>query len=349
MKRTVLVVTVVHWPDDTRIRERLIRTLSPDFNVVYAARSPGPSDRAGLEYVELAGNRVTRNFRAIRIALTGDWDVMVIHDPELIVAGVLARLLRRRPVVFDVHEDVPASAYTRAWVPRPIRMPISVVMGALLRLIEPVLIITLAEPGYGRLFARSHHTFPNYPDTTSYPEAAITDEGPVVYLGDVTYERGADVAVAACSKAQTPLRLIGRVTHETRTRLDEMSGLGDRLTIDGLVPNRVAIQALTTASVGLAPLRDLPNYRNSLPTKILEYLAVGLPVVASDLPGTRELVAGLDAVFLVPPDDPDALASAISQARSPEVREAARSQAHSVRERFRWPADEVRDFYRSLL
>ncbi|HEX6299489.1 MAG TPA: glycosyltransferase [Acidimicrobiia bacterium] len=349
MKPTVLVVTVVHWPDDTRIRERLIRTLSSDFNVVYAVRAPGPSDRAGLEYVELVGNRVTRNVRAIRIALTGDWDVMVIHDPELIVAGVLARLLRRRPVVFDVHEDVPASAYTRAWVPRPLRMPVSVVMRALLRLIEPVLIITLAEPGYGRLFARSHHTFPNYPDTTRYPEAAITDDGPVVYLGDVTYERGADVAVEACTNLQVPLRLIGRITSATRSRLGEMSGLGDLLTIEGLVPNRVAVNALTEASVGLAPLRDLPNYRNSLPTKILEYLAVGLPVVASDLPGTRELVEGLDAVFLVPPGDAEAMASAIRQARSSEVAAGARAQAPAIRSRFTWPADEVRDFYRSLV
>jgi glycosyltransferase involved in cell wall biosynthesis len=111
----------------------------------------------------------------------------------------------------------------------------------------------------------------------------------------------------------------------------------------------VAIEALTGASVGLAPLRDLPNYRSSQPTKILEYLAVGLPVVASDLPGTRELVAGLDAVVLVPPDDSDALAAGIDRARSPAVSSIAQAQAPMVRDRFRWPSDEVRDFYSSLL
>jgi glycosyltransferase involved in cell wall biosynthesis len=349
MKPTVLVVTVVHWPADTRIRERLIRTLSPEFDVVYAARSPGPSDGDGLEYVDLVGNRVRRNLAAIRVALGRDWDVMVVHDPELVVAGVLARMLRRRPVVFDVHEDVPASAHTRAWVPRPIRMPLSLALRGLLRLVEPILTITLAEPGYGRLFARSHPTFPNYPDTTNYPDAATNDDGSVVYLGDVTYERGADVAVEACTNLQLPLRLIGRITSETRSRLAERSGLGDLLTIEGLVPNRVAVNALTGASVGLAPLRDLPNYRNSQPTKILEYLAVGLPVVASDLPGTRELVEDLDAVFLVPPGDAEAMASAITQARSPEVAAAARAQAPAVRSRFQWPAQEVLRFYRSLV
>jgi len=346
---TVLVVTVVHWPDDTRIRERLIRTLSTEFDVVYAARSPGPTDKTGLDYVELRGTRIGRNLRAIWVALTRDWDVLAIHDPELVVAGILARLLRRRPVVFDVHEDVPASAYTRVWVPGRMRKPLAIAMRWLLRLAERVLTITLAEPGYQRLFARSHPTFPNYPETSGYPQAASTDDGPVLYLGDVTYERGVDVAVAACSKLQVPLRLIGRITSETRSRLVEEFGFGSWLTIDGLVPNRVAVHALTEASVGVAPLRDLPNYRNSQPTKILEYLAVGLPVVASDLPGTRELVEGLDAVFLVPPDDPEAMARAISQARSSEVAAIARTQAPAVRSRFRWPADEVREFYRSLV
>lgn len=349
MTPTVLVVTVVHWPDDTRIRERLIRTLSTEFDVVYAARSPGPSDQAGLEYVELRGARIGRNLRAIWLALTRDWDVLVIHDPELVVGGVLARLLRRRPVVFDVHEDGPASAYTRAWVPHPLRGVLSVSMRRLLRLVEPLLTVTLAEPGYQRLFARPHPTFPNYPDTAGYPEAASSGDGPVLYLGDVTYERGVDVAVAACSRLQMSLRLIGRITSETRSRLLEESDLGTLLTIDGLVPNRVAVHALTEGSVGVAPLRDLPNYRNSQPTKILEYLAVGLPVVASDLPGTRDLVEGLDAVFLVPPGDPEAMARAITEARSSEVATAARAQAPTVRSRFRWPADEVREFYRSLV
>lgn len=349
MRPTVLMVTVVHWPDDTRIRERLIRTLSTEFDVAYAARSPGPTDTSGLRYLELKGGRIARNLSAIRIALTGDWDVLVVHDPELIVCAVLARLLRRRPVVFDVHEDVPASAYTRAWVPRAIRGPLSTLLRGLLRLVEPVLTITLAEPGYQRLFARHHAMFPNFPDTSSYPKAAVDDDGPIVYLGDVTYDRGADVAVAACSSLGVPLRLIGRITLETRSRLTSQSTLGDRLVIEGLVPNRVAVKALTEASVGLAPLRDLPNYRNSQPTKILEYLAVGLPVVASDLPGTRQLVDGLDAVHLVAPGDPEALAAAIAEARSPEVTQAARAQASSIRSRFRWPAEEVRDFYRSLL
>lgn len=349
MKPTALVVTTVHWPDDTRIRERLIRTLGRHFEVVYAARHPGPSDLAGLRYIELGGGRFARNLKAIRLALTTNWDVLVVHDPELLVCALLARLVRRRPVVFDVHEDVPASAHTRRWVPRPMRGPMSSALGVLMRLVEPLLTLTLAERGYQRLFARPHVVFPNYPDTSDYPTATGPPGSSVAYLGDVTLERGADLAVAACSALEVPLRLIGRITAETESHLEGISTLGEGLVIEGLVPNRVALRMLAESSAGLAPLRDLPNYRHSQPTKILEYLAVGLPVVASDLPGTRELVEGLDAVFLFEPGNTDALAAAIARSQTREAASLAAEQAPAIRSRFRWPDEEVLDFYRSLV
>jgi glycosyltransferase involved in cell wall biosynthesis len=341
-------MTAVHWPDDTRIRERLIRTLASGFDVAYAARSPGPSDTSGLDYIELRGGRVRRNLEAIWLGLTHRYNVLVVHDPELLVGAVLARLVRRRPVVFDVHEDVPASAYTRAWVPSALRKPLSLAMAAVLRLVEPILTITLAEPGYRRLFAKSHPCFPNYPDTRPYPKAGGDPSGPVLYLGDVTAERGIDVAVEACSRLGVTLRLIGRISPETRSRLEKESS-SDALIIEGPVPNRTAVELLTSASVGLAPLLDLPNYRHSQPTKILEYLAVGLPVAASDLPGTRELVAGLDSVFLAKPGDVGSLSNAIAAARRDEATEKALAQADAIRSRFTWPSDEVRAFYEALV
>jgi glycosyltransferase involved in cell wall biosynthesis len=49
--------------------------------------------------------------------------------------------------------------------------------------------------------------------------------------------------------------------------------------------------------VGLALLHDLPNYRHSMPTKILEYMASGAAVVATPLPLSRQVI-GDDGVVL---------------------------------------------------
>ena len=347
MKPKALVVTTVHWPDDTRIRERLIRTLAEGFDVRYATRDPGPTDNSDLEWVRLRGGRLRRNLGALGLALRESWDVLVVHDPELIPVALVARL-KRRPVVLDVHENIPATARTRDWVPEWLRTPLATFLRGVLRIVEPLLTVTVAESGYRGLFRREHPVFPNHPDTRRYPNP--TGGVPVVvYLGDVTVQRGAWVAVEASAEAGVPIVFIGRAGDDLRAELAATSTEGHTVDFKGELPNPVALNEARRAGVGISPLLDSPNYRDSAPTKVLEYLALGLPVVASDLPGTRELVEGLDAVELVSPGDPKALAQAIERALQPATRAAAAAQAQEVRERFRWPAEEVLEFYRSLI
>lgn len=342
MKPIALVVTTVHWPDDTRIRERLIRTLQDDFDVVYACREPGPADRSGITVRVLSGGRLKRNLRSVAVTLRSPFDVMVIHDPELIPLGVLARLVKRKPVVLDIHEDIPATALSRTWVPERLRRPLSRFLGWLLSRVDGLFDITLAEAGYQRLFRSERPVFANYPDTSRYPDPRPMGNGEAVYLGDVTRSRGVDVAMDACRTVGVPLTVIGRVAPDMETELEDARSMG-------VLPNPNAVETVADYSVGLAPLRDEPNYRQSQPTKVLEYLALGIPVVASDLPGTRALVDGQEAVYLVPPDDAEALAESVRCAVDPEVRTAAVRQAPEIRQRYAWPKTAVRDYYLSLL
>ncbi|MDP9320004.1 MAG: glycosyltransferase family 4 protein [Chloroflexota bacterium] len=70
-----------------------------------------------------------------------------------------------------------------------------------------------------------------------------------------------------------------------------------------------------------ADLFVLPTYREGLPRSIIEAMAVGLPVVASDIPACRELVGPGTTGLLVPPRDVPALTEALRRlASAPEVR-----------------------------
>jgi glycosyltransferase involved in cell wall biosynthesis len=53
--------------------------------------------------------------------------------------------------------------------------------------------------------------------------------------------------------------------------------------------------------------------RYTSPLKLYEYLAAGRPIVASDVPAVREVVADGTTAILVPPDDPQALADGIAR------------------------------------
>jgi glycosyltransferase involved in cell wall biosynthesis len=208
--------------------------------------------------------------------------------------------------------------------------------------------VTLAEPGYQKLFRHQQEVFANHPPAGALPEPG-SDQGYVVYVGDVTEQRGAMemVDAVALMPESRPLRVVGRVSDGLAARMHERAGVhGVRLGFDGQLPHRAAMEVVSGASAGLSLLHDTPNYRQSLPTKVIEYLAMGIPVVASDLPGTRSAVEGLDSVWLVPSRNAAAAGQAL--ARAVERRGDAAAQAPAVRERFVWPADEFVAFYASL-
>jgi len=346
----LLIVTTVHPADDPRIRQKYVRTLAGEFDVTFAAKGPPPVEVDGFRWRELRGRRVRRWFRALRLMMTCGADVAAIHDPELIPAGLILRAVRRTPVVFDLHENLPAVAYTRGSIPRPLRPLTALAARFALSLADRFLVVTAAEAGYQTLVRRPLPVFPNFPDSGTLPPLAAEPRTGVIYVGDVTEQRGAPTLLEAVALADVgPLVFAGRCRSDLRRRLLERAeALDVDVSIRGWMPHDEAMQLVGASRVGVSPLHDLPNYRDSLPTKTLEYLAMGTPVIASDLPGTREVIDGLPGVRLVPAGSVEALAEALASVDETLIA-AAVDGATDVRVRFRWPADDVRAFYRSLV
>jgi len=348
MTPRLLVLTTIHDPDDPRVRERTLASLAAVFEVDYATRSPGPTGRDDLTWIELPGGRVRRWFGALRLMLSRRYDAVSIHDPELIPGALLARLLRRSRIVVDVHEHVPGQILHKDWVWAPLRRPVAWIAHRLLRLAERFLVVTLAEDGYHVLFRGRHPVFPNYPATGSLPGPA-EDGGYLAYVGVVNEYRGATLMVETAGAMQQPIPLVmvGRVTDEMAAGLQGLAErLGVDLTLTGPKPHREAMETAAAGSAGLALMADVPNNRWSQPTKLWEYLGMGVPLVASRLAGIEQAMEGLSAVHLVTPHDPVAAAGAIEAILAdPAIRETARSHAPGIAEGLVWPSDAVREFY----
>lgn len=343
----LLVVSVVHHADDTRIREKTIRSLGERWEIHYRTRSPGPSDGRGLSWKALAGGRISRNLAALRHLLFESYDVAQVHDPELLPAALLARLVRRKRIVFDVHENVPGQIMTKDWV--PLRGVVAAGVGWLMKASEPILDITLAESGYEDLFAHAHPVFPNYPDLEALPAAAgVREDGPdFVYVGGVTEQRGLRFLVDVVPEGSS-LTIVGPYEPEFGDALrDIASQRGVDLVLTGRLPHGEAMSRCHHAAVAVSPLLDTPNYRHSLPTKVLEYLALGLPVVASDLPGTAEVVGDTPAVTLVEPGDRSAWSMALKEVLAAAL--AGDVDSSGSTPTLRWPRGEIVAFYDALL
>lgn len=352
MSRRLLVVTTVHQSDDVRIRSKLIATLASDWDITYASRIPGPSDPNGFTWLPLPGNRLRRWIKASATLMSSRWSLVAIHDPELVPAGI-ARSLRGRATLFDLHENLPAQIRHKPWIPSILRPVLAWVSGRMLRWAESTMTVTLAEKNYQSLFRRDHPVLENYLLVDDLPDPVPPSPKPfLAYVGDITVQRGAFMAVEAAAGAEVGLVMVGRVTPaELRDELAERANrLGVDLTMTGPLPHSQAMARVAGAVGGLSPLEDVPNYRNSLPTKILEYLALGLPVLASDLPGTRIVTDGRAGVTLVAPGDANAWSQAGRVVMSdPELRLAAQSAADEIRQRYRWPSERVLSVYRAAV
>ncbi|MCU1429898.1 MAG: hypothetical protein JWL83_3898 [Actinomycetia bacterium] len=338
----VLVVTVVHQPLDARIWHRQIRALlDAGHHVTYVAPWSGygvtvPVATAGIERLDTvdvpraAGRRRLRALLAARrqVARYRDRaDVVVLHDPELVAATVF---LRRPPTVWDVHEDTAATLIDKPWLPALLRRPLGLLVQGAERLAERRMHLLFAEPGYRAHFAHDHPVVPNEPVV---PKTAIpSGDDRVVYLGRVSRGRGADALLALPGLLPAGVRLVvlGPADPDVADRFADAARAGV-LEWNGFVPNDVAHTRIDGALAGLSLLRDLPNYRHSRPTKVVEYMARGVPVITTPTPVAQEIVERYDTGVVVPFDDVEAVASAVTRLRQdPAGRAAFAARGHAA-------------------
>lgn len=178
--------------------------------------------------------------------------------------------------------------------------------------------MTLAEDSYRERLG----DHPVVRNTPVVPDVVVPWAGPgasdrVVYLGRASRGRGASLLaeVATALSDSVGLDVVGPVDADVRPTLERSPAR-----LHGFVPNPEALATAAGARAGLSLLEDLPNYRHSTPTKILEYLAHGLPVVTTPLPEARRIVEDSGGGIVVPFGDSAAVVDAVEALGDPEVR-----------------------------
>lgn len=332
----ICIFSSVHLAHDVRLFQAEARTLArAGFDVrVMALRDSTPSDTDGAVLFPLPrpANRWTRLFHIPRVfwwAWRQHADLYAFHDPELLPAAALLGALTRRPVIYDVHEDVPASIRNRSYLPGPLRRPVA----ALYRLVEraslPFLAgLTLADEAYGRYYRGQRSiTILNYPlrdHTNLYkPVSELADEPPtLVYAGSVTRLRGLAemIALVARLRPRFPgIRLVVVGPFGSAADAAEARRLIEELDIDGaveftgLVSHADVHRHILRGHVGLALLHPDPNYLRSLPTKMFEYMMMGRPVVVSSFPLWSRIVEEAACGYAVDPLDGQAVFEAVAR------------------------------------
>jgi glycosyltransferase involved in cell wall biosynthesis len=345
----IVHLTTLHAPRDVRIFVKEARSQAAAGHEVHVVAPGASGSEDGVELHDL-GARTDAGLRALQGRLRAAWraarrlrgDVYHLHEPELIPLGVALKATGAH-VVYDAHEETPLEV--RAMHPDRPLLGRALSLGWTLA--EKVTAATAdgivtATPSIARRFPERKtvvvRNFPTAEETERFAGGAPHAERPpnVVYLGGLTEIRGAREMAAA----------VGRVRHPGARLVlagpGAMEVSGDRIDIRGWLSRQSVADVLREARVGLLVLHPVPAHLESLPIKLFEYMAAGIPVVASDFPAWRELVG--DAGLLVDPYDVGAIATAIDTLLDdPQAAEAMGARGRElVRERYAWEAEAER-------
>lgn len=172
----------------------------------------------------------------------------------------------------------------------------------------------------------------------------------LVAMGSLTPKKGFDLllrALPAVRAAAPGVRLILAGEGPERERLQALAEeLGQEQWVE--IPGSIVGPAKADL-FAKAALVILPSRREPFSNVLLEVLAAGCPVVATSVGGTPEILGDPPVGILVPPEDPDSLAQAVSDLlRDPKRLEALGAVARARAAVFAWPrmVDGYLDVYR---
>ncbi len=348
--------------------------LAPDHEVRVLA--PASQARPGAPAYGPLARQVTAVGRPVPVPYNGS--VAPVSLSPVAARRVVAALTAFDPHVVHVHEPFApiVSLAAAAWGPRPVVATFHAwsrstrayrLIGPAARRVARRLDARIAVSPAAQQFAGealglplgAFRVVPNGVDAPAFagaeplPELADPDRPLLLFLGRLEPRKGLDVAIRAFLR----LRAAG-----SRVRLCVVGDGPERSRAQEMVPPSLRPDVLFVGSVDQV---ELPRYHasadlfvapatggESFGIVLLEAMAAGLPLVASDIPGYRTVVKDGREGRLVPPNDAFALAEAIGTLlANPALRRAMAEEGRRTAASYAWPVvgRQVLDVYRSVL
>jgi glycosyltransferase involved in cell wall biosynthesis len=369
----VCILSSVHPPFDARIFHKQAKSLvKAGYDVTLIAQHEKDEVVDGIKIIALPRpkNRLRRmlgtTWKAFNRARKQKAGIYHFHDPELLPIGLLLKVFTRGKVIYDIHEDVRGDLTTKLWLPRVARWSLSLMYWLLERLSLPFIDeIIIAEDSYIKNYKNRQNILAirNYPILSLLKETAdVKNSRPtIVYAGRIAEARGVFELIEAVrllkpSYENLSLTLVGQVSPDTLVgkigNLLERLGLQDNVSLVGGVKHEEIYNIMPRCHIGIAILYPEPNYIESLPTKLFEYMAAGLPVIASNFPLWKEIVEGNNCGLTVNPLDPEDIARAIEYLieHPEEARKMGKNGRKAVKEKYNWEAESQKliELYKNL-
>ncbi len=329
-----MIITSVHRWDDTRIFHRQATSLAKKYDVeLHASADFSEKELNGVRIIGLPKwtketDRIRSWWILFRRALKSSADVIHFHDPELIPLCFFLKIIKKVKIIYDIHEHVLYDIMDKQWIPVYLKPLVKNVYILFEKICLPRFdAIIYTTPIVGQRYqniCKNVVSIENYPQLGLFDnsEKSNPDSGTpsVIYLGRVKKERGVKEVILAFREVIKKLPearfvIVGDVVpHSYELELKKLVAdlhLESSVNFSGLVPYQETMKYLGNASCGIVTFLPERNNMACLPNKMFEYMACGLPVIASNFDLYKEVVEGSACGIIVDPENVGMIADAI--------------------------------------
>lgn len=298
-------ISTVHSETDSRILVKECQTLSKaGFDVSLIINGDKDKINYGTKIIALDNNnsRLYRMFKKSKIAFNKaievDADIYHFHDPELISLGL--KLKRRgKKVIYDVHEDMPKQIMSKVYLgPLFVRKMISKSFAFYEKQSAKKFdaVVGAIDEITNQFKNDNAISIKNYAIKDMF-EAAVpvkreeTSEIVLIYVGSITKIRGIKEIIKATEllEGRAKLWILGPYETETlKSECEAMEGY-KYCKYFGSMPLKEVYNYTKSADIGLCTLHPTENYKESIPIKVLEYMASEKPLILSNFPYWKNL------------------------------------------------------------
>jgi glycosyltransferase involved in cell wall biosynthesis len=353
-KVKVCHISTVHNKNDIRIFHKECRALADaGYDVTYMTQGDHDEMVYGVRLIGSGGvpieNKIKRMTLGCRMLIKAaellDADIYHIHDSELL--RYAPRLKRcGKKVVYDSHEHLPMQILEKEWIYPPFRRIIAWAAGIfeLIKVKWADLIIVVADKTFERFADKGFLPvkIENLPIFSEFEDIKIdyalkTEKRKICYSGAVWIERGLDtMCEAAAGVSDCTFEIAGRIDHEDPENY--IKRFGGNIVYSGYLTRDGVVKLYEESIAGVCLFKPYPNNMIDPPTKIFEYMAAGIPVIASDFKSITGTVETYGCGICVDPLDVEEIRKAMTYLldNPDEAKRMGENGRKAVKEKLNW-------------